>query len=181
MSTVLPGPESAGHIEQEWAECRTTIGRFDGIIADLRKYGFSLVTLLLTASALITSGNVVADRVASSSVVIVLIVVLFTMDRYWWGLLRVAVERAGQLEDILGMQLSKSLGEIARKTHNTRAATLAYMAFVVVALAVAMGGISEPTSSSRTWAFIFMPSFAVGALLLIAVVHARREKLLSKE
>ena len=35
----------------EWKKCRATIGRLDGTIADLRKYGFSLVTVLITASS----------------------------------------------------------------------------------------------------------------------------------
>ena len=42
-------------LAEEWLECRVTIGRFDGYLADIRKYGFTLVTLLLTASALVTT------------------------------------------------------------------------------------------------------------------------------
>ena len=36
-----------------WGECRALIGRLDTILSDLRKYGFTLVTGLFTASALV--------------------------------------------------------------------------------------------------------------------------------
>ncbi len=95
----------------------------DSVLADIRKYGFSLVTLLLTASALITTANPVADRAAASSVVTVLVLVLFLMDRYWWVLLREAVHRATELEKNPGMTVSTRLQRIALLSHNTFAAT----------------------------------------------------------
>jgi len=107
------------HTLDEWQECRTTIGRCDSILADIRKYGFALVTVLLTANALITTANPVADHVAASSVVIVLLLVLFLMDRYWWVLLKEASTRAIILEGPLHFLVTAKLTEGAHRVHNT--------------------------------------------------------------
>lgn len=40
-------------MNDDWQECRVTIGRMNTILEDLRKYGFSLVIGLLTASGLV--------------------------------------------------------------------------------------------------------------------------------
>jgi hypothetical protein len=171
-------PEPADHAMDEWKECRTTIGRFDGTLADLRKYGFSLVTLLLTASALITNANQVADRVASSSVVIVLVLVLFLMDRYWWVLLRNAVERAWELETMLGIQISRRLGEGAQASHNTLAASVIYGIFVVVAGLVAFVAIVPNWSWLGFGLLLLITASAVGA---IVALHVWFEALLPRE
>src|SRR4030088_5422 len=73
---------------KEWSECRTTIGRLDGTLVDLRKVGFSIVTGLLTASALLGYLGVPAStttpivpieiRVAGFAVILLLIAVLFS-------------------------------------------------------------------------------------------------------
>jgi hypothetical protein len=144
------------------------VGRLDGILADIRKYGFSLVTLLLTASALITTANPVTDRVASSSVVIVLVVVLFAMDRYWWVLLRQAVHRAGQLETLMGMHLSRRLDDIAKRSHNTLAASLVYEAFVALAFAIALVAI---TPYGLTLGLVLLIVIALVAALAILGMH----------
>ena len=68
---------------EEWKECRATIARFDGYLSDMRKYGFTLVTILLTANALVTTGNTPADRPAASIVVMALVFALFMLDNYY--------------------------------------------------------------------------------------------------
>ena len=70
----------------EWQECRLTIGRFDGYLADTRKYGFTLVTVLLTANALVTTANAAVDRPAASIVVMVLLLALFVQKHIVRGL-----------------------------------------------------------------------------------------------
>jgi hypothetical protein len=122
----------------EWTECRTTIGRCDNTLADIRKYGFTLVTLLLTANALITPKDVLVDHVAASSVVITLVVVLFVMDRYWWALLKGATRRASQLEPDLNIKITGQLTEASHEVHNTSIATLVYFIFVGLACGVAL-------------------------------------------
>jgi hypothetical protein len=84
--------------EQEWLECRVTVGRFDGYLADIRKYGFTLVTVLLTANALVTPANSAVDRPAAAIVILLLLLALFMIDNYYWVMLRAAVKRAAVLE-----------------------------------------------------------------------------------
>ncbi len=83
----------------EWQECRQTIGRLDATIADLRKFGFSIVTVLITASSFL--GQQVPSFESKTSVsitIMILIAVLFTLDRYYTLLLNGAAERALDLE-----------------------------------------------------------------------------------
>jgi hypothetical protein len=91
VTAMAPFP-TAGDLT-EWQECRATIGRLDGTIADLRKFGFSLVTVLITASSF------QGERTRSVSIAIMtLIAALFAVDRYYTLLLNAAVERALDLE-----------------------------------------------------------------------------------
>jgi hypothetical protein len=98
-------PFLSGEALTEWQECRQTIGRLDTIIADLRKFGFSLVTVLITASGLVGQQVPSSETKASVSIaLIILITVLFSVDRYYTLLLNGAVERALDLE---GPQLNR--------------------------------------------------------------------------
>src|SRR5215467_10498634 len=83
----------------EWTECRTTIGRLDTILQDLRKYGFTLISGLLTASSFIGygSGNPGAG-VGAFIAVMCLVAGLFSVDIYYSVLQSAAVERALDLE-----------------------------------------------------------------------------------
>jgi hypothetical protein len=40
-------------MQEQWQECRTAVGRPDITLVDLRKYGFGLASLLLTAGAIL--------------------------------------------------------------------------------------------------------------------------------
>jgi hypothetical protein len=82
----------------EWQECRTTIGRLDGTIADLQKFGFSLVTALITANALFTTGPAPGRNWAVPIAIDVLVTALFFVDRYYLLLLNAAVRRALVIE-----------------------------------------------------------------------------------
>ena len=158
----------------EWSECRTTIGRLDSILADIRKYGFTLVTVLLTASALVTTANPVADRVAASSVVMALLLVLYLMDRYWWGLLRQAASRASELETHLTVedgrtiQISQQLGAVAQRIGNTAAASAVYGVFILVACGVALVTVAP---SHSTLGLSFLSGVTALALAAIFVLH----------
>jgi hypothetical protein len=160
--------ESSDHALAEWTECRNTAGRMDSILADIRKYGFSLVTILLTANALITPTNPVADRVAASTVVIVLLLVLFLMDRYWFTLLLAAVARASELEVGLKIFVSRRLGDYSQKKHNTQVASGIYAIFVLLAAAVALVTV-VPASQ---WAGLgVMLGITIAAELAILMLH----------
>jgi hypothetical protein len=101
---------------EEWKECRAVVARLDGTIADLWKYGFSFITTLITASALL--GNQAAQRNQASqatavqatsgiapevatAVGIVLAILpsgLFAVERYFVVIRSGALNRAKELE-----------------------------------------------------------------------------------
>jgi hypothetical protein len=116
----------------EWQECRLTIGRFDGYLADTRKYGFTLVTVLLTANALVTTANAAVDRPAASIVVMVLLLALFMIDNYYWVMLRAAVNRAKDLE-VKHERITWKLSEQAKNSHATDLVLVFYGLFVAIA------------------------------------------------
>jgi hypothetical protein len=101
LPSAQSDPPSDGWFK-EWGECRALIGRLDTILSDLRKYGFTLVTGLFTASALVGGFSKTdlpaRDRAVVFIGIMVLILVLFYVDTYYETLLNGAVERALDLE-----------------------------------------------------------------------------------
>jgi len=89
-------------LTDEWKECRAAIGRLDATLADLRKYSFGLVTLLITAGAFFSffghSEQQRAGRAAALVVLLALTTALFLVDRYYSLLQSGAVERALDIE-----------------------------------------------------------------------------------
>ena len=108
---------------EEWKECRQSIDRFDKIIVDLRKYGFSLVTGLLTAVSFLFIG--IHDlspigKVGISVLMMLLIYALFIVDRYHEVFLRCAAKRAEIIEGLLKFGLTK---EISKYSNNANSDT----------------------------------------------------------
>jgi hypothetical protein len=74
----------------EWKECRATVARLDGILADLRKYSFTIITGFITAGTFLnlvgTRLDVTDAAISDSAPAIViaiiglLVVALFAMD-----------------------------------------------------------------------------------------------------
>jgi hypothetical protein len=144
-----------------------------------------LVTILLTANALVTAGDVVVDRVAASSVVMFLVLVLFLLDLYYDGLLRSAVTRASKLEDATQswkrqssawppelkeppIHITTLLHEYARKARVSLIASGVYALFVVVATAVAVVSVATKARNSTPGVL----ATVVVALCILAVMLA---------
>jgi hypothetical protein len=163
-----------GPSADEWKECRATIGRFDSILADLRKYGFTIVALLLSANALITTANPVTERVAASSVIIALLVVLFLMDRYWWVMLLATTARAYELEKELSYKISLGLHDVAARSHNTLMASLAYVVFVLVASGVALVTVVPAGIGRGFWVMVGFTVLGVAVIAFFHVYYSRR-------
>lgn len=108
------------------------VGRFDGFLADTRKYGFTLVTVLLTANALVPMGNPSASHEAASIVVMALLLALFMLDNYYWVLVRAAVKQADKLEG--PGRISSVIGDKAKVAHATGLIVAMYSVFVLVAI-----------------------------------------------
>ena len=137
----------------EWQECRTTTARFDEYLADTRKYGFTLVTVLLTANALVVDKNTAVDRPAASIVIMALLFALFLLDNYYWVLVRAAVDRSKYLEQNelkdLHVRVSTSIGEQVKHTHATDLILGVYALFIVVAAGIGTtAGIASNANST---------------------------------
>jgi hypothetical protein len=156
------------HDVDEWRECRTTIGRMDGILADTRKYGFTLITALLTASALVPTADPTFARPAAAAAVTVLVLVLFLIDRYWWVMLREAIDRATQLEQTLDLQITGLLIRAAERTHNTLWASIVYSAFIFVAFSI---GFMALLPRFLTLGMLFLWVVFIGGLVVLWWIH----------
>ena len=160
---------------KEWAECRAIIGRFDGILSNLRKYGFTLVTGLFTASALFGGFGNATTKVRDVAVVfigiMVLILVLFFVDTYYETLLNGAVERALDLENVTEQKVdvTKYLSTNAAKNGSTFATVFIYVGLLCTAGFVGFsiagtGGVFDVT----TWTY--EQGLVVGWFLLLALL-----------
>ncbi len=123
----------------EWKECRSSIDRFDKLIADVRKYGFTLITGLLTAGAfafakLDGAALTPAVRVGASVVLMTLVFGLFTVDRYLRMFSRAAVTRARQLEQSLALNLTQMISAVAEGSGTSTWATWLYTLFMFSAV-----------------------------------------------
>lgn len=165
----------------EWQECRTTTARFDEYLADTRKYGFTLVTVLLTANALVVDKNTAVDRPAASIVIMALLLALFMLDNYYWVLVRAAVDRSKNLEkdELKGLhtQLSTSIGQQVKDTHATDLILAVYVVFVLVAagIGVTAGWASTQNANSGiilVVAVAVVELAAMGAIFLKVQPHA---------
>lgn len=100
------------YLLEEWKECRASIDRFDGIIVDIRKYGFTLITGMLTADAFLfvkMSELSFTGKISISILTMVLVFALFIVDRYHEVFLRGAVQRAIEIEDTLRKKLISNI------------------------------------------------------------------------
>lgn len=128
---------------QEWKECRASLERFDAILVDLRKFGFGLVTILLSANGYLFVQTGVGDlAIVGIFVALTLLIVgLFRVDRVHQVFIRAAVLRAVEIEQQSRMGLSY---EIARWSERTGTATwghILYFFFGVAAYVLALAGI----------------------------------------
>ncbi len=133
-------PLSDASWASEWQECRATIGRFDSIVVDLRKYGFSLITALLGASAFISFSSASLDPATAAFVLIMaLITILFFIDVYYTSLMNGAAERALDLEAVLpAHKITKYLSDNAHRVKTITVTLYTYLALQFAALLIGL-------------------------------------------
>jgi hypothetical protein len=159
MSIDVNGP-----VFKEWSECHATIGRMDSALEDLRKFGFTLITGLLTASAYLGFGTSRPDAgVAAFIAVMVLVTALFSVDTYYSATLSGAVERALDLEASTRWEISLTK-TICYKCHRAGVVWVTlglYVALLLVALM--LGAVSASTSGQAS--VLVMVTAGLGAVL----------------
>jgi hypothetical protein len=152
---------------EDWKECRKTIGRLDQILEDLRKYGFSIITGLLTAGAFLGKASTTDLSAAAVFVtVMVLVAALFSVDTYYQVLLSGAVERALDLEVQTNppIRVTKHLSDNATKS----GVSFIILALYIVLLATAEGmGLFAAKGPDWAWGWprTWRPVLSVGLVI----------------
>ncbi len=97
---------------EEWKEARRSVGRFDEYLLNLRRYGFTLSTILIGADAYLsmTVTESLGAKAGAAVVVMLLIFALFLLDHHVKTLQSIALYRAAELEKLLGL-VPESTGE----------------------------------------------------------------------
>ena len=97
---------------EEWREARRSVGRFDEYLLNLRRYGFTLATILIGADAYlsITQEVFAWGKAGAAAAIMLLIFALFLLDYHVKTLQSVALHRAAELEKLLG-PVPESTGE----------------------------------------------------------------------
>ncbi|MGO9527545.1 MAG: hypothetical protein ACLPT4_15550 [Verrucomicrobiia bacterium] len=107
---------------EEWKQARSVLQFFDDKLHDLRKYGFSFLTALLTAESFLATGTnqpTDAVKLAVLCVTLLLIVALYLLDTNYRVFQEATATRALVLERRLNLELSDviayryGIGEIA--------------------------------------------------------------------
>lgn len=119
------------YLLEDWKIAQNTIQYFDTIIVDLRKYGFTIITGLLTAEFLLgITEKKFLEIVPITLITIILISALFTIDIYFDSLLRSAVRRAVYIEKRLPMNTCFQISAFAEKAGTNTAGILLYGIFI---------------------------------------------------
>lgn len=163
---------------EEWREARSSVARFDEYLLNLRRYGFTLATILIGADAYLSiTQDVLAWAKAGVAVAVMLLIfALFLLDHHVKTLQSTALHRAAELERLLGL-VSKSTGEgsedlaqrtlselrqgVARSWQMTHGGTPIYFLFLVVtggigSTAVLTRPLGAPVSSGPLVAVAFV-------------------------
>jgi hypothetical protein len=149
----------------EWNTARGILKDTDEHLHDLRKYGFTFVTALLTAESFLIpskspdpiSGTILPPeiKIAVLGVTLVLIIALQLMDRYYQVLQDAAATRALVLERALNLELTEVITLRFNRYHVKRYAIAIYGLFVFGV--VVLG-----------WAVLFPIWYLMAILLVVA-------------
>lgn len=140
---------------EEWKAARDTLNNFDERLHDLRKYGFTFLTALLTADSILLPGSMpalagkaVPDPVKFAVLVVtlVLVVALQLMDRNYQVFQQAAASRARVLERTMNLELTDVISIRYAFGHVRWYVKGLYSAFIVgiVILASAIAYVDHP-------------------------------------
>lgn len=172
---------------RDWQECRTSIARFDEAILSIRKYGFVLITGLLTADGIIYSGMLTNGKLEIGTTVgiylalMILIVGLFRFDRVYEIFLRAAVVHAESLEDKLNISVSKEISKFTKKCATDAWGISLYSSFCAANFVLALGSVLNFADLKKSfcmhWLYIIIILLILlAAGIVIIVLHIRTKK-----
>lgn len=171
--------ENEAHLK-EWAAARDVLKQFDDRIHDLRKYGFSFVTALLTAQAFLIPGVAAllakqapipeTTKAAVLSVTIFLIVGLQVIEKNYLLIQEAAAMRARILERSLNLELSDIITDKLRKARPKVRAYANYVYYILIAGVFGLG-LSILGQDLLAWSILIIAT--VVALLWIRMITSR--------
>jgi hypothetical protein len=151
-------PVDAGPVLDEWKECRSTIGRFDGLVVDLRKTGFGFVTAIASGATFFFSYDPAKPEVPESgkfavfTIIMVLTLTLYVIDRVHQVLLQEAVDYAAHLEAQLRFNISRLLGANYTRRHGILLGVAIYLVLLsAVYLASLLSSDAWRVGSLQVW------------------------------
>jgi hypothetical protein len=127
----------------EWKECRSAIAKYGEFVHSIRKYGFTIITGLLTANAYLFikfEGFQPIERLLLSSSLSILIFGLFITDMYYLVLIRASVYRAIEIEYKTnssytnGIKLTATIHHKANQTYIDTFSILVYISFIFISM-----------------------------------------------
>jgi hypothetical protein len=158
---ILPTQPSNGHLLEEWQEARSVIARFDNILHDLRKFGFSFITAIIAADSVIGQATgigslIVTPRVKVAIVLstVVLVVSLYTLDRFSRAIQYGAELRALKIEKKLDMELTQKIKDLYEKEGAGNFVDVLYGGFILAAVVLGI-------------ALVWMDVFLIRFLLIV--------------
>jgi nucleoside 2-deoxyribosyltransferase len=174
-------------LTDEWTSCRNALGDFDKSLLDLRRFGFTLVTILLGADGFLSAKTDITGIgiVGIFAALLILIVGLFQQDRMQEVFIRSTVIRAMELEERLGIGLSFQISYWSERVRTGTWGTLLYHFFCTADLGLAIAALLTPEKlSAGSWSFwgeivlcVLSLELYIGAIILIRIWNRSSEPL----
>ncbi len=148
------------------------IGRFDEYLLNLRKYGFTLATILIGADAYLSMSTELhpGAKAGAAIVVMMLIVALFLLDHHVKTLQRIALSRAVEIEARLEMGLSKLRQAATRDWQVTHGGTPTYVLFLFVTGILGITSVLTTLTTALPGEPLFSGLAKWGSLVIVACV-----------
>jgi hypoxanthine phosphoribosyltransferase len=188
-------------LRDEWIESRKSIDRFDKITIDVRKYGFSLIALIISSSTIIFDAAAIKNPlplIIVPFVVGILTLAVYLADSYYQVLLLSTVLHSRQLENVHKEILSRHVRQqtyfgwnitnyVEDKIQKSKAYLNAFVIYILfLSIAFLMGyfsllsfKINTHNSPVEQYIYILSASFLVALLFL--VLNSRSVHKLLKE
>jgi hypothetical protein len=162
--------------KDEWKECRATIGRFDTILVDLRKVGFSFVTAIVSGATFFfvqdpTKHVSESAKFATFSFILVLVLVLYVVDRIHQVWLQDAVTRAQTLENLFGYELTKSLSKSVSQTQAIGVGIVIYLVLIAITYVAFSVSIEAPIIAFAGYQGLMWIEFIVGIIVIEVLIY----------
>lgn len=147
---------------KEWSAARDVLDKFDERMHDLRKYGFSFVTALIAAEALLKVDNLSNHiKLTVIWVTLGLIIALRLFEQNYQNFQEAAAKRAESIEKRLNIELTEVLSQIYVERKMWRYRDWMYGAFAFL-IGIFGGGL--------LWPNVYLAALSIGPAFFAVVV-----------